>query len=188
MLSGKLLSTGTAMATLDRWCNQVIVDNVLINWKPYLKTLNHWHLAIFFRKSYNLPINWLQLFMTNVSVYLNGSIFSVCSRLTAYLEFWVGIEHDVFNGALDVLSPAGQPRHSVVISNLLPVVTSRRHWVTGFSVGPRKSVYKQLQHWSINLTILQRPKPPQHKCLTPVPEMDTTNIISMCSICATESE
>lgn len=51
-----------------------------------------------------------------------------------YLELWVGIKHDVFNGALNVLSPAGQPCYSVVVSNLLPTVTSRRHRNTSLSV------------------------------------------------------
>lgn len=68
--------------------------------------------------------------------YLYKCIFSL------YLKFGVGIKHDVFNGALDVLSPAGQPCHSVVMSNLLPVVTSRWHRDTGFSANEREGVQK----------------------------------------------
>lgn len=48
-------------------------------------------------------------------------------RLSGNLEFGVGVEHDVFNGALDVLSPTGQPCHAIVMSNLLPAVTGRWH-------------------------------------------------------------
>lgn len=51
-----------------------------------------------------------------------------------YLEFGVCVQHDVFAGTLDVLGPAGQPGHSVVMSYLFPVVTSRGLWDTGVTV------------------------------------------------------
>lgn len=112
-------------------------------------------------------------------------LLSVCSRLTDYLEFWVGIEHDVLNGALDVLSPAGQPCHSVVMSDLLPVVTNRRHRDTAFSVNERETARNNVcmcthsQHWSTSYNILQGLKPSKHKCMTPLPEKNTTVVISI---------
>ena len=81
----------------------------------------------------------------------------VCRR-TGYLEFRVGIEHDVFNRSLNVLGPAGQPCHSVVMTNLLPFVTGRRHRDTGFSVREREQergcvcalVRDSSQHYKLN--------------------------------------
>lgn len=52
-----------------------------------------------------------------------------------YLEFGAGVEHDILAGALNILSPAGQPGHCVVMANLLPVVTSRGLWDTRLSKG-----------------------------------------------------
>lgn len=65
-----------------------------------------------------------------------------------YLEFWVCIEHNVFNGALDVFSPAGQPRNGVVMAYFLPAVTRRWYWDMGFSVRARKHISK---HTSIQV-------------------------------------
>lgn len=59
-----------------------------------------------------------------------------------YLEFRVSIKHDVFNGALDIFSPASQPRHGVVTSNFLPAVTSRRDGDPGFAARKRRYVIK----------------------------------------------
>ena len=61
------------------------------------------------------------------------------SLFASYLEFGVGVEHDVFDGALDVLRPAGQPRHSVVMPNLFPAVTSRGRRDTRFSAKQEKT-------------------------------------------------
>lgn len=51
-----------------------------------------------------------------------------------YLKFGICIEHDVFDGTLDVFRPTGQPSHSVVMSHLLPVVARRRVGDAGISV------------------------------------------------------
>ena len=42
------------------------------------------------------------------------------------LELWVGVQHDVLYGSLDILRPAGQPCDRVVMTNLLPAVTRGR--------------------------------------------------------------
>lgn len=38
-----------------------------------------------------------------------------------YLDSRAGIQHDVFDRALDVLSPGHQPRHLVIMTHLLPL-------------------------------------------------------------------
>lgn len=53
----------------------------------------------------------------------------------SYFEFGVRVQHDVFAGTLDVLGPAGQPGHRLVMPYLLPAVTSRGLWDTGIAAG-----------------------------------------------------
>lgn len=61
-----------------------------------------------------------------------------------YLEFRVSIKHDVFNGALDIFSPASQPCHGVVASYFLPAVTSRRDGDPGFTARKKEHVIKYI--------------------------------------------
>lgn len=55
-------------------------------------------------------------------------------RVRLDLEFGVCVEHDIFAGTLDVLGPAGQPGHRVVVSYFFPAVTSRGLWDKGITV------------------------------------------------------
>lgn len=43
-----------------------------------------------------------------------------------HLDPGTGIQHDILDGALDVLRPRRQPGHLVVVSNLLPFLPRRR--------------------------------------------------------------
>ena len=42
------------------------------------------------------------------------------ARPHGYLDPGAGVQHDVLDGALDVLRPGHQPRHLVVVAQLLP--------------------------------------------------------------------
>jgi len=49
------------------------------------------------------------------------SIACLQSYANFYLDPWTGVQHDVFDRALDILSPGHQPRHLVVMTHLLPL-------------------------------------------------------------------
>lgn len=61
-----------------------------------------------------------------------------------YLQFGVCVEHDVFDGSLDVLSPTGQPSHGVVVSHLLPVMSGRRVGDAGVPARAKGNVRKSV--------------------------------------------
>lgn len=52
----------------------------------------------------------------------------------AYLDPGAGVQHDVLNGALNVLRPRHQPSHFVVMTNLFPLGAWRRLGVFGVPV------------------------------------------------------
>lgn len=54
---------------------------------------------------------------------------------SAHLDPWAGVQHDVLNGALDVLRPRHQPSHFVVMTNFFPLSAWRRLGVLGVPVG-----------------------------------------------------
>lgn len=53
---------------------------------------------------------------------------------SAYLDPGAGVQHDVFDGALNVLRPRHQPSHLVVVTNLFPLGAWRRLGVFGVPV------------------------------------------------------
>lgn len=55
-----------------------------------------------------------------------------------YLNSWTGVQHDVFDRALNILSPGHQPRHLVVMTHLLPLRPGR--WFRMFWVPTMRSI------------------------------------------------
>lgn len=64
--------------------------------------------------------------------------------MSQYLDPGAGVQHDVFDGALDVLRPWHQPGHLVVVTDLLPPGARWRLGVLRVPVRAKKSIYRIL--------------------------------------------
>lgn len=74
----------------------------------------------------------------------------------AYLDSGAGVQHNVLDGALNILRPRDQPSHLIVMTHLFPLSPWGWLWVLGIPVGAHKlcrlyiNIYTNTYHLSFH--------------------------------------